>query len=410
MNDLAGQWVGNITGINSGAISIDITGIGWSLNGTIKLSDREFGFSTYVFVGIQVGNRFELAIAPHESPKDVSTGPGKVVGTIRPDGTLAGVWETEIGTAGTFTASRSQTSMSSISHESQDVSRTSRRSSMTPLWLISIFVSLCEVVAGLAVTQAQGGVQVALTAFVIVFPLLVAGAFFAILWYKPYVLYPPTEFGSGTNVSEYVQALGGMSPIQAAEQQMRILMRSPRERLTPSVDISPPIPKAEQEPRQLDDQETIRRRELASTVIKFFAFRRMRYSDVSNLEAQAIFNLGAYQGFNLFDGIPGVAFFGLFSDLDPVEIVARVRFLLNNIELSYRRIHEHPDLSQREAALRILNQLSVEVLVPEGAPIESIKAKIAEYRPEGLTVPVTLHRPSDIERIVKKEYERMGLS
>jgi hypothetical protein len=34
-----------------------------------------------------------------------------------------------------------------------------RRSSVTPLWVLSLFVSLCEVVAGLAVTQAQGGVQ-----------------------------------------------------------------------------------------------------------------------------------------------------------------------------------------------------------------------------------------------------------
>ena len=83
---------------------------------------------------------------------------------------------------------------------------------------------------------------------------------------------------------------------------------------------------------------------------------------------------------------------------------------LNNIELSYKRILEHSDLSQREAALRILNQPSVEVLIPKDAPIESIKAKIAEYRPEGLTVPVTLHRPSDRERAVKKEYQRMGLS
>lgn len=51
---------------------------------------------------------------------------------------------------------------------------------LTPLWIISLFVSLTEVVLGTAVTQTVGGVQIALTAFVMSFPLLVASAFFAI--------------------------------------------------------------------------------------------------------------------------------------------------------------------------------------------------------------------------------------
>ena len=67
------------------------------------------------------------------------------------------------------------------------------RSATPPLWVISLFVSLTEAVTGIAVTQAHGGVQGALTAFEIVFPLLVASAFFLILWNRPYVLYPPTE-------------------------------------------------------------------------------------------------------------------------------------------------------------------------------------------------------------------------
>ena len=46
-----------------------------------------------------------------------------------------------------------------VNHTSQRPQR------MTPLWVISLFVSLTEVVAGIAVTQASGGVEVALTAF-----------------------------------------------------------------------------------------------------------------------------------------------------------------------------------------------------------------------------------------------------
>lgn len=77
---------------------------------------------------------------------------------------------------------------------------------LTPLWVISLFVSLTETVLGIGVIQTSGGIQIALTAFVIVFPLLVAGGFFLILWHKPYVFYSPTEYGQ-QNVREYVEAM-----------------------------------------------------------------------------------------------------------------------------------------------------------------------------------------------------------
>jgi hypothetical protein len=78
---------------------------------------------------------------------------------------------------------------------------------MTPLWVISPFVSLTEVVTGVAVIKATGGVQIALTTFVVTFPVLVASAFFATLWFRPYVFYPPTEFAGGVDVTQYVNAM-----------------------------------------------------------------------------------------------------------------------------------------------------------------------------------------------------------
>ncbi len=80
-------------------------------------------------------------------------------------------------------------------------------SKLSPLWVISLFVSLTEVVTGIAVTQATNGIQIALTSFVILFPLLVASAFFIILWNRPYVFYPPNEFANGVDVSKYVEAM-----------------------------------------------------------------------------------------------------------------------------------------------------------------------------------------------------------
>jgi tetratricopeptide (TPR) repeat protein len=79
--------------------------------------------------------------------------------------------------------------------------------SPTPLRIIALFVSLTEAVAGLALVNTSGGIQVALTAFVAVFPVLVAAAFFLTLWYRNYVFYPPSDFGDDTDVAKYVGAM-----------------------------------------------------------------------------------------------------------------------------------------------------------------------------------------------------------
>jgi hypothetical protein len=79
------------------------------------------------------------------------------------------------------------------------------RTKLTPLWIISLFVTLTETALSVSVTRTQGAIQVALTVFVITYAILVTGAFFFVLWYRPYVFYPPSEF-TETKVSEYVDA------------------------------------------------------------------------------------------------------------------------------------------------------------------------------------------------------------
>lgn len=73
---------------------------------------------------------------------------------------------------------------------------------LTPLWVISIFVSLTEAVLGVAVTRVAGDIQLAQVAFVLTFPVLIAAAFFACLWWKPWVFYPPGDYGR-TSVQQY---------------------------------------------------------------------------------------------------------------------------------------------------------------------------------------------------------------
>jgi hypothetical protein len=88
---------------------------------------------------------------------------------------------------------------------------------VTPLWIVAAFVTLTEVVLGYAITQVRGGVQVALTVFVIAFALLVACAFFLILWNRPYVFYPPSEYGS-IDPKAFVSALRPEVPPKIVEQ------------------------------------------------------------------------------------------------------------------------------------------------------------------------------------------------
>jgi hypothetical protein len=87
-----------------------------------------------------------------------------------------------------------------------------RRHAPTPLWVIALFVSTAETVSGIAVTHTSGGVQVSLAAFVIAFPLLVAAAFFAILWFRPHHFYAPSEYGSRVGPREFIDALTVAKP------------------------------------------------------------------------------------------------------------------------------------------------------------------------------------------------------
>lgn len=65
---------------------------------------------------------------------------------------------------------------------------------LNPLWLIFLFFTFTEVVLGVSAYRAQAGVQVALTVFVIAFPVLVSSAFFAILWFRPTHFYAPRDY------------------------------------------------------------------------------------------------------------------------------------------------------------------------------------------------------------------------
>jgi len=70
-----------------------------------------------------------------------------------------------------------------------------------------------------------------LIGFVCAFPILVAAAFFTILWARPHVFYPPTDFGSEQDVKAFVDAMRGKAEardeITPSEEQAKIQLDVP---------------------------------------------------------------------------------------------------------------------------------------------------------------------------------------
>ena len=156
-----------------------------------------------------------------------------------------------------------------------------------------------------------------------------------------------------------------------------------------------------------DGAGTSKATDLETNLLKFFHLKRMRLTSLSGDTARSVFELGRVHGFNLFDGSSGITFLGYFVDEDPTEVIARIRFLLNSIDLSYEQVEAQTNIAQRQADLMILNQIRIEVLVSEDAPIHDIESKIEEYRPNGSTVQVALYKPSHVQETVRREYQEM---
>ena len=147
----------------------------------------------------------------------------------------------------------------------------------------------------------------------------------------------------------------------------------------------------------------------ASEVLKYMAFRGLRYTDVTTNEARALFNLGSIHGFNLFDGQEEIVFYGYFREEELREIAVRIKFLLNNIAIAYKQIQELTNETFKEVAKKVLDRIMIEVLVPEDAPIDRMAEKIKDFQPHVRHISVVLKKPSDIEKEVKRHYDFVGL-
>jgi len=144
-----------------------------------------------------------------------------------------------------------------------------------------------------------------------------------------------------------------------------------------------------------------------SNILKYFAFKGLQFTDMSDPNAKAIFSIGQNQGFNLFDGTDELVFFGSFHNIDPKEIVIRIKLLLQNIKSRYERLKKQGESEQVIEAKKVLDKIKVEVLVPESSAIKSIKSKAEEFTKEILNINVNILKLSNVENIVKEEYDNI---
>lgn len=85
-----------------------------------------------------------------------------------------------------------------------------------PIWVISLFLGLSEVAATVGLTQASGWIQAMLALFAVLFPTLIAVAFFLILWFKNKVLYAPGDFTKDTRAGDFADAMDRVNRNSAA--------------------------------------------------------------------------------------------------------------------------------------------------------------------------------------------------
>jgi hypothetical protein len=72
------------------------------------------------------------------------------------------------------------------------MSKARNTKNFTPLFIVTAFLAVTELVAGYVATQTWGFLQGVLVFFLVFFPVLVGGAFFLILWSRPHIFFPPS--------------------------------------------------------------------------------------------------------------------------------------------------------------------------------------------------------------------------
>jgi hypothetical protein len=101
MNSISGNWAGRIYGTNTGNLFLELDQKGEKITGHGRFLDDKFGLVIYGLSG-EITSQIILTGRPENHPDGVVVGKVNVIAALRQDGAIAGKWESEIGTGGTF--------------------------------------------------------------------------------------------------------------------------------------------------------------------------------------------------------------------------------------------------------------------------------------------------------------------
>ena len=116
MADFTGRWVGEVRGMNGGTFALTLQQAGDVLDGDPVLNDVVFGPSTFGVQGTASSEAATIALTPRQGPPGVEVTPGTATAVLQFDGSLAGTWEMEGQTSGTFIATREAHAPGAVAH------------------------------------------------------------------------------------------------------------------------------------------------------------------------------------------------------------------------------------------------------------------------------------------------------
>jgi hypothetical protein len=106
MANFTGRWVGEVRGTNGGTFALTLEQAGDALNGELVLNDLVFGPATFDVQDTASVDAAAWALKPRQAAPGVEITPGAAKVARQFDGSLAGNWEMEGHTSGTFIAIR----------------------------------------------------------------------------------------------------------------------------------------------------------------------------------------------------------------------------------------------------------------------------------------------------------------
>ncbi|MBZ9677451.1 hypothetical protein [Mesorhizobium sp. ES1-1] len=102
MPGLSRRWAGALFGTNTGNIYCELAGEDVELKVRLRVMDQLFGLVLYEGYGSFDGSNFRFTAKPIQADPNVKTAPIRASGELNSKGSIAGDWESELGTGGTF--------------------------------------------------------------------------------------------------------------------------------------------------------------------------------------------------------------------------------------------------------------------------------------------------------------------